>query len=98
MRKHIKFRADLVAPQYKQVNVQILEQTHRVGDFATYGKYRASNGFTLYSSAGPQAVNNIYLYVCGSNRDYDNTVLTLSFETYKKFKFAVEAYNKEFEK
>ena len=101
MSKHIKFAATPVAPDFQKVKVTILEQTHRGAGFGSgfsyegSRKFRASNGVELRSYLFPEdnsSDNKVAMR--GTSVGCDNRVLTFSAAFYKKFKEAVEEYNR----
>lgn len=95
--KHIKFKAVPVAPGFKVVSIQILEQTHRNKEFGNCDggeEYAAKNGYVLGSVNRPakSAISN-KAYLRGNNTHRDMDTFELPVAKYAKFKAAVEEYN-----
>lgn len=98
-KKHIKFKATPVAPDFQKVKVQIMEQTHRNNDFGIggIGNFTYSD-YTLNSARYPAPCGAGGAYVRGNSISCDDRAIELPVAEYAKFKAAVEAYNKEFGK
>ncbi|MBD3251495.1 SUMF1/EgtB/PvdO family nonheme iron enzyme [Candidatus Uhrbacteria bacterium] len=80
--------------------VQITYQTHRCNEFGKGDRnsFHANNGAVLFSCAGPavsKAVAGLF-YVRGKNHTYDNDIVYLSDDAFRRFEAAVAQYNTEF--
>lgn len=95
--KHIKFKAEVAAPDFQQVSVTILEQTHRGSQFVNNGYAYRHGGYLLESCQYPERMSpGSGVFMRGTSSDSDERTVTLPVAEYAKFKAAVEAYNKEF--
>lgn len=102
MYKHIKFSAEPIGPDFQNVKVVILEQTHIGGNFAD-GSYKfVHKDFAIHSSGwpenqpgrGPNGIDQVAMR--GQRADRDGQLIILTTAQYAKFKATVEAYNKNF--
>lgn len=96
VKKHIKYKAELVRPLMQNVLVTILEQTHTCSDFGKFGWGFAHNGYSLLSYGSPMTQGGYGCYMRGNYPEYDNQVMRMRLEHYKLFRAAVEAYNSYF--
>jgi len=96
MYKHIKYRAELIPPSYKEVSVVITEQTHIEEEFGTENRDFIHNGCVLSSSVLPCKGRDNQVWVRGRQRASDLNPILLPIGEYARFKEAVLAYNEHF--
>lgn len=94
--KHIKYKAEAVAPDFTRIKVQILEQTHRGSEFGEKGSTEFYHAGISLGSIGNPAAGVTLFYVRGSVSAADNNVMEMSVAAYQNFKKIVEAYNEYF--
>lgn len=96
--KHIKVKAEVVAPDFQKVKVTILEQTHRGTAFGP-SPYRhpTDKNYGIHSACYPEVQDwGRMLAMRGSYSDRDYNTLLIPIEHWPKIKETIEAYNTEF--
>lgn len=96
--KHIEITMITIADGC--VYVTIANQTHRGKNFGEdkNNYFTASNGVTLTSASYPQIRTSTQIFVRGTEKERDETILIMGEDKFLKLKQAIKEYNNKWKK
>lgn len=96
--KHIEITMITIADGC--VHVTIANQTHRGENFGEdkNNYFTASNGVTLTSELYPQIRTSTQIFVRGTKKERDETILIMREDTFLELKQAIKEYNNKWKK